>query len=100
MCSRQDGLLTVFAPHILPQEEGDVDQEAGMLSEDVRSKGYALLCVSQPHGNVKVRIIPEVQWLASLWGLFIGHVLTWPFSASHPSVSNAFIHRKSSWMKS
>lgn len=55
------------SPHILSQEEGDVDQEAGMLSEDVRSKGYALLCVSQPHGNVKVRIIPEVQWLASLW---------------------------------
>ncbi|KAL6770209.1 FDX4 [Auxenochlorella protothecoides x Auxenochlorella symbiontica] len=44
-------------------EEGDVDQEAGMLSEDVRSKGYALLCVSQPHGNVKVRIIPEEELL-------------------------------------
>ena len=31
-----------------------------MLREDVRDKGYALLCVSEPQSDVVVRIIPEV----------------------------------------
>ena len=40
---------------------GEVDQKAGMLSEDVQAKGYALLCVSVPQGDCSVRVIPEVR---------------------------------------
>jgi hypothetical protein len=35
-----------------------------MLSEDVQEKGYALLCVSLPQSDCKIRIIPEVRCAA------------------------------------
>ena len=38
-----------------------MDQSAGMLSEEVKEKGYVLLCVAQPQGSCKVRVIPEVS---------------------------------------
>lgn len=40
-------------------EDGEVDQGAGMLSDDVVEKGYALLCVSMPQSDCKVRVILE-----------------------------------------
>ncbi len=43
-----------------PQVDGDVDQSAGMLSEDVKAKGYALLCVSYPQGDCTIQTIEEV----------------------------------------
>ncbi len=43
------------------QVDGDVDQSAGMLSEDVKAKGYALLCVSYPQGDCTIQTIEEVQ---------------------------------------
>lgn len=38
-----------------------MDQSAGMLDDDVKQKGYALLCVSTPQSDCKVRIIEEVR---------------------------------------
>lgn len=38
-----------------------MDQTAGMLSEEVKEKGYVLLCVAQPQGSCRVRVIPEVS---------------------------------------
>ena len=43
------------------QVDGDVDQSAGMLSEDVKAKGYALLCVSYPQGDCTIQTIEEVR---------------------------------------
>jgi ferredoxin len=43
------------------QTSGEVEQGAGMLSDDVAAKGYALLCVAEPKGDVSMRIIEEVQ---------------------------------------
>lgn len=37
-----------------------MDQSGSMLSEDVAEKGYALLCVSQPMSDCKIKTIPEV----------------------------------------
>ena len=37
-----------------------MDQSAGMLSEDVKDKGYALLCVSYPQGDCTIQTIDEV----------------------------------------
>ncbi|GBG59267.1 hypothetical protein CBR_g32282 [Chara braunii] len=44
-------------------ESGQVDQEGAMLSEDVLKEGYALLCVSQPRSDCKIRIISEDELL-------------------------------------
>ena len=41
-----------------------MDQSAGMLSEDVKAKGYALLCVSYPQGNCTIQTIEEVNLAA------------------------------------
>ena len=38
-----------------------MDQSAGMLDDDVKEKGYALLCVSTPQSNCKIRTIEEVR---------------------------------------
>lgn len=38
-----------------------MDQDAGMLSDDVQDMGYALLCVAVPRSDCRVRIIPEVR---------------------------------------
>jgi ferredoxin len=47
--------------------EGEVDQGAGMLSDDIKEKGYVLLCVSQPLGpGVKVEVIEEEELLAEV----------------------------------
>ncbi|KAE9455364.1 hypothetical protein C3L33_12734, partial [Rhododendron williamsianum] len=43
---------------------GAVDQSEGMLSDDVVERGYALLCVSYPKSDCKVRIIPEEELLS------------------------------------
>ncbi|XP_058211827.1 ferredoxin C 1, chloroplastic-like [Rhododendron vialii] len=45
---------------------GSVDQSEGMLSDDVVERGYALLCVSYPKSDCKVRIIPEEELWSSL----------------------------------
>ena len=37
-----------------------MDQSAGMLDDDVKEKGYALLCVSTPQTDCKIRTIEEV----------------------------------------
>ena len=43
------------------QVDGDVDQSAGMLSEDVKEKGYALLCVSYPRSDCTIQTIEEAR---------------------------------------
>ena len=43
------------------QVSGEVDQSAGMLSEDVKEKGYALLCVSYAQSDCNIRVIEEVS---------------------------------------
>lgn len=42
------------------QVSGEVDQSAGMLDEEVKDKGYALLCVSEPTSDCTIRTIEEV----------------------------------------
>ncbi|KAK9810379.1 hypothetical protein WJX72_009749 [[Myrmecia] bisecta] len=43
--------------------EGKVDQSTGMLDEDAKAKGYALLCVSEPLSDCKVKTITEEEIL-------------------------------------
>ena len=43
------------------QVSGQLDQSAGMLDESVKDKGYALLCVSEPTTDCKIRVIDEVH---------------------------------------
>eukprot|EP00850_Spirogloea_muscicola_P023092 SM000328S12462 [mRNA] locus=s328:81613:83195:+ [translate_table: standard] len=45
-------------------EKGALDQSEGMLSDDVQELGYALMCVSYPRSDCKVRIIPEEELLS------------------------------------
>ncbi|CAK9210203.1 unnamed protein product [Sphagnum jensenii] len=45
-------------------EKGEVNQKEGMLSEDVIEKGYALMCVSYPLSDCKIRSIPEDELLS------------------------------------
>ena len=42
------------------QVSGQVDQSAGMLDEGAKAKGYALLCVSEPQSDCRIRVIDEV----------------------------------------
>lgn len=44
-------------------DSGEVEQGAGTLSEDVIAKGYALLCVSTPRSDARVRTIAEDELL-------------------------------------
>ena len=41
-----------------------MDQSAGMLSEDVKEKGYALLCVSYPRSDCTIQTIEEARPVA------------------------------------
>lgn len=43
--------------------EGEVDQSASMLSDDVAEQGYALLCVSEPLTDCKIKTVPEDELL-------------------------------------
>ena len=46
-----------------------MDQSAGMLDDDVKEKGYALLCVSTPQSDCRIRTIEEVRlWFLTLLG--------------------------------
>lgn len=47
-------------------ESGEVDQSAGMLRDDVQEKGYTLLCIAIPQGDVDVRVIEEEELLAEV----------------------------------
>jgi ferredoxin len=47
---------------------GQVDQSAGMLSDDVKDKGYVLLCCALPEGDgVKVQVIEEEELLSEVF---------------------------------
>lgn len=47
---------------------GEVDQSAGMLNEDVKQKGYVLLCCAVPQGEgVKVQVIDEDELLTEVF---------------------------------
>jgi hypothetical protein len=39
---------------------GEIDQGAGMLSEDTIEKGYTLLCVASPKSDAVIDCIEEV----------------------------------------
>jgi ferredoxin len=45
-------------------ESGIVDQDIGMLSDDVVAQGYALMCVAVPKSDCSIRAIPEEELLA------------------------------------
>ena len=65
MASKPLRLLTLS----MMQVSGRVDQSAGMLDDEVREKGYALLCVSEPLEDCKIATIEEVPpwvWLGSV----------------------------------
>jgi len=57
--------VQVPRPWCVPRQvSGQVDQSAGMLDEDAKGKGYALLCVSEPQSDCRIRVIDEVRlWL-------------------------------------
>lgn len=45
---------------------GQIDQTAGMLDQEVKDKGYALLCVAEPRSDCVIRIIEEDELLAEV----------------------------------
>ena len=55
---------------------GEVDQSAGMLDEEVKDKGYALLCVSEPTSDCTIRTIEEVlnALLLPPFALLLSHI--------------------------
>lgn len=68
----KEAFISVFCPKIQTKQDiyltliflqisGQVDQSAGMLDEGVREKGYALLCVSEPRSDCKIKVIDEVH---------------------------------------
>lgn len=61
LVQQKDGTIIHTFDAVVLQEAGQVDQSAGMLDDDVREKGYALLCVSTPQSDCKIRTIEEVQ---------------------------------------
>ena len=42
------------------QISGEVDQSAGMLDEEAKEKGYALMCVAEPQSDCRIKVIEEV----------------------------------------
>lgn len=54
-------VLTLLHFGCSPKVSGEVDQSAGMLSEEVRAKGYALLCVSEPQSDCRIKVIDEAS---------------------------------------
>jgi ferredoxin len=42
---------------------GEVDQSAGMLDDEAKEKGYALMCVAEPQGDCAVAVIDEDELL-------------------------------------
>ncbi|CAK0785688.1 hypothetical protein CVIRNUC_008899 [Coccomyxa viridis] len=42
---------------------GEVDQSAGMLDEEAKEKGYALMCVAEPQSDCRIRVIEEDEIL-------------------------------------
>lgn len=45
------------------QTSGEVDQGAAMLSDDVREKGYALMCMSTPLSDCVIQEVSETEIL-------------------------------------
>lgn len=45
---------------------GQIDQSAGMLDQEVKDKGYALLCVAEPRSDCVIRTIEEEELLAEV----------------------------------
>lgn len=43
------------------QISGNVDQSAGMLDEEAKEKGYALMCVAEPQSDCRIKVIEEVR---------------------------------------
>ena len=52
--------LRVSTSASLVQISGEVDQSAGMLDEEAKEKGYALMCVAEPQSDCRIRVIEEV----------------------------------------
>lgn len=44
--------------------KGSVDQDQGMLSDDVKEQGYTLMCVAYPQSDCSIRSIPEEELLS------------------------------------
>ena len=49
------------------QISGDVDQSAGMLDNEAKEKGYALMCVAEPQSDCRIRVIEEVSHSTGSW---------------------------------
>ena len=71
------------------QVEGNVDQSAGMLDEEIKEKGYALLCVSEPRSNCKIKVIDEVCSSAMRNGSALLIDQTFPIDFCVTSAGNA-----------
>jgi hypothetical protein len=54
--------FTAPPPRLL-QVSGEVDQSATMLSDEVKDKGYVLLCCAVPKGDLAVKVIEEEELL-------------------------------------
>ena len=70
----QRSLSPVLSCHIaflsygLPEQiSGDVDQSAGMLDDEAKEKGYALMCVAEPQSDCRIRVIEEVSLYTISW---------------------------------
>lgn len=55
-------MITNHLPHPT-QVSGEIDQSAGMLDDEAKDKGYALMCVAEPQGDCTVAVIDEDELL-------------------------------------
>ena len=59
--STTESQLWVSTAVSLVQISGEVDQSAGMLDEEAKEKGYALMCVAEPQSDCRIKVIEEVR---------------------------------------
>lgn len=76
------------------QVSGEIDQSAGMLDDEVKDKGYALLCVAEPRTDCVIKTIEEASTnISPLMPVVAIEVATGPFKVALCATDRDFTSR-------